>query len=80
MDRIDFEKEVVRKAFVFCDTTGIKCFVVVLIFGLHNPMLAGIEIVILWLMILKPTLSLLKSIKLPVIYYTLSCLSFALRF
>jgi tryptophan-rich sensory protein len=24
-------------------------------FGLHNPMLAGIEIIVLWLMILRPT-------------------------
>jgi tryptophan-rich sensory protein len=41
-----------------------------LFFGLHNPMLAGIEIIILWLMILKPT-QFVKINKMPVIYYCL---------
>jgi tryptophan-rich sensory protein len=44
------------------------------LFGLHNPMLAGIEIIILWLMILKPT-QFVKINKIVVIYcYPLSCL------
>jgi hypothetical protein len=36
--------------------------VVVFIFGLRNPMLAGLEIIVLWLMIMKPTFTLLKLI------------------
>jgi hypothetical protein len=36
------DKEGVKKGInIICDTTGAKCFVVVFIFGLRNPMLAG---------------------------------------
>jgi tryptophan-rich sensory protein len=59
-----FWKEVVRKALVFfAIQLALNALWSYLFFGLHNPMLAGIEIIILWLMILKPILSLLKSIK-----------------
>jgi tryptophan-rich sensory protein len=50
-DRMDSDKEGVKGINIICDTTGAKCFVVVFIFGLRNPMLAGLEIIVLWLMI-----------------------------
>jgi tryptophan-rich sensory protein len=53
-DRIDFEKEVVRKALVFfAIQLALNALWSYLFFGLHNPMLAGIEIIILWLMIFE---------------------------
>jgi tryptophan-rich sensory protein len=36
-DRMDSDKEAVKKALILFDTTGAKCFVVVFIFGLRNP-------------------------------------------
>jgi tryptophan-rich sensory protein len=65
-DRIDFEKGAGKESFGVFMIQLAKCFVVVSIF-LHNPMLAGIEI-ILWLMILRPTHNSIKSIKLQGIY------------
>ena len=51
-DRIDFEKEIVKKALViFAVQLGLNALWSYIFFGLHNPMLAGIEIVLLWLMI-----------------------------
>lgn len=51
-NRIDFEKETVRKALIFfaiqLALNGLWSY---LFFGLKNPLLALIEIVILWLMI-----------------------------
>jgi tryptophan-rich sensory protein len=50
-DRIEFEKELVKKALiVFAIQLGLNALWSYLFFGLHNPMLAGIEIVLLWLM------------------------------
>jgi benzodiazapine receptor len=51
-DRIDFEKEIVKKALVlFAIQLGLNALWSYLFFGLMNPMLALIEIVVLWLMI-----------------------------
>ena len=53
-DRIDFEKELVKKALVlFAIQLGLNALWSYLFFGLHNPMLAGIEIILLWLMIFE---------------------------
>ena len=50
--RIDFEKEAVRKALLFfAIQLGLNALWSILFFGLKNPMLAGVEIVLLWLMI-----------------------------
>jgi tryptophan-rich sensory protein len=50
--RIDFEKEAVRKALLFfAIQLGLNALWSLLFFGLRNPMLAGIEIILLWLMI-----------------------------
>lgn len=51
-DRIDFKKEEVRKALLFfVIQLALNALWSFLFFGLRNPMLALIEIVILWLMI-----------------------------
>tara|TARA_R110000868_G_scaffold138463_2_gene352627 strand:+ start:3927 stop:4403 length:477 start_codon:yes stop_codon:yes gene_type:complete len=53
-DRIDFEKELVKKALIlFAIQLGLNALWSYLFFGLHNPMLAGIEIILLWLMIFE---------------------------
>jgi benzodiazapine receptor len=50
--RIDHEKEAVKKALIFFAVQlGLNALWSVLFFGLKNPLLAGIEIIILWLMI-----------------------------
>jgi len=51
-DRIDFEKEAVKKALqFFAIQLALNALWSYLFFGLKNPMLAGIEIILLWLMI-----------------------------
>jgi len=53
-DRIDYEREIVKKALVFfAIQLALNALWSYLFFGLHNPMLAGIEIIILWLMIFE---------------------------
>jgi len=50
--RIDFEREAVRKALLFfVIQLVLNALWSLLFFGLHNPLLALIEIVLLWLMI-----------------------------
>jgi len=50
--RIDFEKEAVKNALIFfAIQLALNALWSYLFFGLRNPMLAGIEIVLLWLMI-----------------------------
>ncbi|WP_291100329.1 MULTISPECIES: TspO/MBR family protein [unclassified Flavobacterium] len=53
-NRIDFDKENVKKALIFfaiqLALNGLWSY---LFFGLKNPMLAGIEMVLLWLMIFE---------------------------
>lgn len=51
-NRIDFEKEAVKKALLFfAIQLALNALWSFLFFGLKNPMLAGIEIIVLWLMI-----------------------------
>jgi benzodiazapine receptor len=51
-NRIEFEKEIVKKALVFfAIQLALNALWSYLFFGLHNPMLAGLEIIVLWLMI-----------------------------
>lgn len=51
-DRIDSDRETVKKALVvFAVQLGLNALWSYLFFGLHNPMLAGLEIIVLWLMI-----------------------------
>ena len=51
-DRIEAEKEVVKKALIFfAIQLTLNALWSYLFFGLHNPMLAGLEIIVLWLMI-----------------------------
>lgn len=51
-DRIEIENELVKKALVlFAVQLVLNALWSFLFFGLKNPMLAGIEIIILWLMI-----------------------------
>lgn len=51
-NRIDYDKETVKKALVFFAVQlGLNALWSYLFFGLHNPMLAGLEIIVLWLMI-----------------------------
>lgn len=53
-DRIESNTALVKKALViFAIQLALNAFWSYLFFGLHNPMLAGIEIVLLWLMILE---------------------------
>lgn len=53
-DRIDLESELVKNALVvFAIQLALNALWSYLFFGLHNPMLAGIEIIILWLMIFE---------------------------
>lgn len=51
-NRIDFEKEIVKKALIFfAIQLALNALWSYLFFGLKNPMLAGVEIILLWLMI-----------------------------
>ena len=53
-NRIDFEKELVKKALIFFTIQlALNALWSYLFFGLHNPLLALVEIVILWLMIFE---------------------------
>ncbi|MFM9825531.1 TspO/MBR family protein [Flavobacterium sp.] len=53
-NRIESEKELVKKALVvFAVQLALNALWSFLFFGLKNPMLAGIEIIILWLMIFE---------------------------
>jgi translocator protein len=53
-NRIDFEKDLVKKALIlFAVQLALNALWSYLFFGLKNPMLAGIEIVLLWLMIFE---------------------------
>jgi benzodiazapine receptor len=53
-DRIESNTALVKKALViFAIQLALNALWSYLFFGLHNPMLAGIEIVLLWLMILE---------------------------
>jgi tryptophan-rich sensory protein len=60
-DRMDSNKEVVKKALiVFAVQLALNALWSYLFFGLHNPMLAGLEIIILWLVIYETYLQFSK--------------------
>jgi benzodiazapine receptor len=63
--QIEQEKEVVKNALVFfAIQLGLNALWSFLFFGLKNPMLAGIEIVVLWLMIYETYTKFIKINKL----------------
>lgn len=60
-NRIDFEKETVKKALqLFAIQLALNALWSYLFFGLHNPMLAGLEIILLWLIIYETYLQFSK--------------------
>jgi tryptophan-rich sensory protein len=60
-NRMNQEKEVVKKALIyFAIQLALNALWSYLFFGLKNPMLAGIEIVVLWLMIYETYLKFAK--------------------
>lgn len=60
-NKIEFDKEVVKKALmVFSVQLALNALWSFLFFGLKNPMLAGLEIIILWLMIYETYLQFVK--------------------
>ena len=60
-NRIDFERETVKKALVFFTIQlALNALWSYLFFGLHNPMLAGLEIIVLWLMIYETYIQFVK--------------------
>lgn len=68
-DRIEAEREVVKKALIFfAIQLALNALWSYLFFGLQNPMLAGLEIILLWLMIFETYIQFAKSIKLQGIY------------
>jgi benzodiazapine receptor len=53
-NRVDFEKEIVKKALTFfAIQLALNALWSFLFFGLKNPLLAGVEVVLLWLMIFE---------------------------
>ena len=53
-NRIDYEKEIVKKALTFfAIQLALNALWSYLFFGLKNPMLAGVEVILLWLMIFE---------------------------
>ncbi|RVT79545.1 tryptophan-rich sensory protein [Flavobacterium sufflavum] len=51
-DRIAYESEIIQKALLFfIIQLGLNALWSYIFFGLHNPMLAGLEIILLWLLI-----------------------------
>lgn len=60
-NKIDLEKELVKKALIFfAIQLALNALWSFLFFGLKNPMLAGIEIVVLWLMIYETQIKFAK--------------------
>lgn len=60
-NKIEFDKEVVKKALiVFSVQLALNALWSFLFFGLKNPMLAGLEIIILWLLIYETYLQFAK--------------------
>ncbi|MCW2120474.1 TspO/MBR family protein [Flavobacterium sp. 7A] len=60
-DRIEYEQEIVKKALtVFAIQLGLNALWSYLFFGLQNPLLAGLEIIILWLFIYETYLQFSK--------------------
>ena len=60
-DRIEAEREAVKKALIFfAIQLGLNALWSYLFFGLRNPMLAGLEIIVLWLMIFETYIQFVK--------------------
>ena len=60
-NRIDFARELVKKALIFfAIQLALNALWSYLFFGLHNPLLALVEIVLLWLMIFETYLQFKK--------------------
>ena len=60
-NRIEEERDLVKKALVFfAIQLGLNALWSYLFFGLKNPMLAGLEIIVLWLMIFETYLQFAK--------------------
>ena len=60
-DRIESEREAVKKALIFfAIQLGLNALWSYLFFGLRNPMLAGLEIIVLWLMIFETYIQFVK--------------------
>lgn len=60
-NRIESYKEIVKKALIFfIIQLVLNALWSYLFFGLHNPLLAGIEIIILWLMIYETYIKFVK--------------------
>ena len=60
-DRIEAEREAVKKALIFfAIQLGLNALWPYLFFGLRNPMLAGLEIIVLWLMIFETYIQFVK--------------------
>ena len=60
-DRIEAEREAVKKALIFfAIQLGLNALWSYLFFGLRNPMLAGLEISVLWLMIFETYIQFVK--------------------
>lgn len=59
--KIESDKEAVKKALVvFAIQLALNALWSYLFFGLHNPLLAGLEIIILWLMIYETYIQFVK--------------------
>ncbi|HWS59558.1 MAG TPA: TspO/MBR family protein, partial [Flavobacterium sp.] len=64
-NRIEFDRETVKKALMFfIIQLALNALWSYLFFGLHNPLIAGIEIILLWLMIYETYLKFAKIDKL----------------
>ena len=60
-DRIEAEREAVKKALIFfAIQLGLNALWSYLFFGLRNPMLAGLEIIVLWIMIFETYIQFVK--------------------
>ena len=60
-DRLEAEREAVKKALIFfAIQLGLNALWSYLFFGLRNPMLAGLEIIVLWLMIFETYIQFVK--------------------
>ena len=79
-DRIEAEREVVKKALIFfAIQLALNALWSYLFFGLQNPMLAGLEIILLWLMIFETYIQFAKINKISgyLLLPYLACVSFA---
>jgi translocator protein len=79
-NRIDFEKEAVKKGLsLFAVQLGLNALWSYLFFGLHNPMLAFFEIIVLWLFIFETikAFQIVDKVAAKLLYPYLAWVSFA---